>query len=434
LRAAVLSSSEGSVAGRPEYIIAEIDPSDSAKLLIAVVYRPPKAGHIAEFFQRFSDYQTNYRHSIIFGDFNADLNQNTFDSQQIQNSVNTLGMYLVPYKSTHHLRHSSTLLDLSIIDDRDKLMDYGQQDVAFLSAHDLIHIKYRIKIQRTCGRRIMYRDWSRLDKDALISDICGIDWTALLASNNMDEKVEEFNTKLTEILNKQIPLRTRCFKNLPAPWLTEEIKQEMRSRDQARRTWRRYRCDRLYKRYKTLRNNVQTIVRAAKKEHYTKMFSRAGKAEEIWRGLRHLGLIKARAVGGRLRHTVEELSDFFAQSDEQWERSDENVLVEVCSGVFNEDNFHWKYVGPESITKAIAKMKSNAVGADGIPLSLLKCSITYLTPIIEHLFNYSLMNGVFPSNWKIAVVCPIPKIKSPVTVKDYRPISILPVLAKALER
>lgn len=80
------------------------------------------------------------------------------------------------------------------------------------------------------------------------------------------------------------------------------------------------------------------------------------------------------------------------------------VLEEVCSGVFNEDNFHWKYVKPESVTKAIAKMNSNAVGADGIPLSLLRCSMTYLTPIIEHLFNFSLMNGVSPSIWKIAVM------------------------------
>ncbi|CAL1671736.1 unnamed protein product [Lasius platythorax] len=305
-------------------------------------------------------------------------------------------MQLVPYKSTHHLRNSSTLLDLSIIDDRDKLMEYGQQDVAFLSAHDLIYVKYRIKTQRRCGRRITYRDWSCLDMDAFMSDICGIDWTVLLASNSMDEKVEEFNTKLIEIFNKQVPLRTRCFKNLPAPWLTEDIRRVMRSRDQARRAWRRYRCDRLYNRYKALRNNVQALVRDAKKEHYMRMFSRAGKAEEIWRGLRHLGLIKARAEGGRLRHTVEELSEFFAQSAEQLEQGDGIVLEEVCSGVFNEDNFHWKYVKPESVTKAIAKMNSNAVGADGILLSLLRCSMTYLTPIIEHLFNFSLMNGVFP--------------------------------------
>lgn len=223
------------MAGRPKYIIAEIESSDSAKLLIAVVYRPPNVGYLGEFFQKFSEYQVSYRHSIIFGDLNADLNQITFDSQQIRNCVSTLGMQLVPYKSTHHLRNSSTLLDLSIIDDRDKLMEYGQQDVAFLSAHDLIYVKYRIKTQRRCGRRITYRDWSCLDMEAFMSDICGIDWTVLLASNNMDEKVEEFNTKLIEILNKQVPLRTRCFKNLPAPWLTEDIRRVMRSRDQARR-------------------------------------------------------------------------------------------------------------------------------------------------------------------------------------------------------
>ncbi|KMQ86751.1 reverse transcriptase [Lasius niger] len=304
LRASVLCSSEGSVAGRPEYIIAEIESSDSAKLLIAVVYRPPNVGYLGEFFQKFSEYQSA-------------------DTKLCLHPGNATGTVQI-YASLEKFKYS----DLSIIDDRDKLMEYGQQDVAFLSAHDLIYVKYRIKTQRRCGRRITYRDWSCLDMDAFMSDICGIDWTVLLASNNMDEKVEEFNTKLIEILNKQVPLRTRCFKNLPAPWLTEDIRRVMRSRDQARRAWRRYRCDRLYNRYKALRNNVQALVRDAKKEHYMRMFSRAGKAEEIWRGLRHLGLIKARAEGGRLRHTVEELSEFFAQSAEQLEQGDGIVLEE----------------------------------------------------------------------------------------------------------
>ena len=41
---------------------------------------------------------------------------------------------------------------------------------------------------------------------------------------------------------------------------------------------------------------------------------------------------------------------------------------------------------------------------------------------------------IFPDSWKVAGVCLIPKIDNPVTVKDFQPISILPVLSKVYKK
>ena len=40
----------------------------------------------------------------------------------------------------------------------------------------------------------------------------------------------------------------------------------------------------------------------------------------------------------------------------------------------------------------------------------------------------------FPDQWKIARISPIPKVKNPTEIKDYRPISILPILSKVYEK
>ena len=40
----------------------------------------------------------------------------------------------------------------------------------------------------------------------------------------------------------------------------------------------------------------------------------------------------------------------------------------------------------------------------------------------------------FPDSWKVSRVCPIPKIDNSVTVKDFRPVPILPVLSKVYEK
>jgi hypothetical protein len=53
--------------------------------------------------------------------------------------------------------------------------------------------------------------------------------------------------------------------------------------------------------------------------------------------------------------------------------------------------------------------------------------------VLTELFNYILTSSVFPLVWKISSVVPIPKVRCPTEKSDYRPISILPVLAKAFE-
>ncbi|KAL6418567.1 hypothetical protein ACFW04_012004 [Cataglyphis niger] len=158
LRVSILCCSGKSVTGRPEFIMAEILFNDRSKLLLAVVYRSPNSGYLNKFFQSFLEFQINYRHS------------------QLGSFIFASNLYLVPFMSTYHLRNSSTLLDLCIINDRDKLKEFGQRGVVFLSAHDLIFIRYGIKLQRhgrheirlvMRNRDLARRTWRRHKNDVL---------------------------------------------------------------------------------------------------------------------------------------------------------------------------------------------------------------------------------------------------------------------------
>ena len=51
-----------------------------------------------------------------------------------------------------------------------------------------------------------------------------------------------------------------------------------------------------------------------------------------------------------------------------------------------------------------------------------------------HIINTSIDQEIFPKQWKISRVCPIPKTDNPTSIKDYRPISVLSVLSKVYER
>lgn len=76
----------------------------------------------------------------------------------------------------------------------------------------------------------------------------------------------------------------------------------------------------------------------------------------------------------------------------------------------------------------------SAPGHDNINVSLLKNNIQILIKPLTHLINLSLMSGVFPEFLKLAKVFPLFKSGNPTDKNNYRPISLLSVFSKILER
>ena len=73
-------------------------------------------------------------------------------------------------------------------------------------------------------------------------------------------------------------------------------------------------------------------------------------------------------------------------------------------------------------------------GFDNIPVKFIKPVADEITSPIVHIINSSIDQKIFSDSWKVARVCPVPKIDNPIKEKDFRPISILPVLSKIYEK
>lgn len=77
---------------------------------------------------------------------------------------------------------------------------------------------------------------------------------------------------------------------------------------------------------------------------------------------------------------------------------------------------------------------SKATGPDNLNPMLLKQASSELTYPLTKLFNLSLQNSSFPSLWKTSNVVPVFKKGSANIASNYRPISLLSVLGKCMER
>lgn len=67
-----------------------------------------------------------------------------------------------------------------------------------------------------------------------------------------------------------------------------------------------------------------------------------------------------------------------------------------------------------------------------VVVMLKESSLTLIKPITK-INNLSISQGKFPSAWKSAVIAPIFKSGVPLSVYNYRPISILPTVSKVME-
>ena len=75
-----------------------------------------------------------------------------------------------------------------------------------------------------------------------------------------------------------------------------------------------------------------------------------------------------------------------------------------------------------------------ATGIDGSSPRLLKEACPEIVPSLTHIINLSIRCGYFPDQWKISKVLHLYKEDIKSDPNNYRPISILPVVSKIIEK
>ena len=98
-------------------------------------------------------------------------------------------------------------------------------------------------------------------------------------------------------------------------------------------------------------------------------------------------------------------------------------------------NFSISPAHPDQIRKIISKLRnSKSSGVDQIDTYIVKLIMDEIVPAVTHIVNLSIEQKAFPTMWKLAKIIPLLKKDDPLEVKNYRPVAILPILSKVLER
>ena len=97
--------------------------------------------------------------------------------------------------------------------------------------------------------------------------------------------------------------------------------------------------------------------------------------------------------------------------------------------------FRFKKVTPTEVYGYLRKLqRKKATGCDGLPASFLKDSNNSIKNPLCHVINFSIVNGIVPTEWKTARIVPVHKSGSRTLFDYYRPISILPTISKIIKK
>ena len=120
-------------------------------------------------------------------------------------------------------------------------------------------------------------------------------------------------------------------------------------------------------------------------------------------------------------------------ADEIRTEPNDDPLAQI-SGI-NSKILNFKIIDIQFILRALKELKNGkASGPDRIPVGLVKDASEFIALPLTLVYNASLVTGVFPDIWKVARVTPIFKSGARGDMNNYRPISVLSIFARIMEK
>ncbi|XP_055714303.1 uncharacterized protein LOC129808549 [Phlebotomus papatasi] len=361
---------------------------------------------------------------FILGDFNVNLLEPSRLCTDLLSTFRIFSLSHIPFSATR----GRSLLDLALLlDDCHQLLrSYGQQALPGVSDHDLIEFSFSMpKVDKSNRYRFM-RDLKRVDTDSLLRAAAAIDWQSVNLLPSVNDRAELLSGLLGSLFESHVSFRRVLLRNPRTPWMRPCILRAIQDRDRAYREWRSSGQSSHWSAFKVLRNKVKTLIRDAKSNYYHGQLNPSQDPAVLWRNLGRLGL-------KRTSHSAEAdpnaLNSFFCSATPRQDCPYPPHLFTDTPVI----EFNFQCVLSHVVLSAIQRVKSSAVGVDGISLDFIRLILPVILPCLTDLVNFAITSSPFPLSWKRAVVVPIPKVSAPSAVSDFRPITILPALSKPLE-
>ena len=368
--------------------------------------------------------------TVLSGDFNCDLLKGDSDS-----ACRSLKRFVSDFELSQYVSvptyATGSLLDVLIVSGP-YVTRCGTRFCHF-SPHVFVRAHLCLPIQRRKAVTVRTRSVRRIDTPSFHLDLMAANWSPVIRCGGVTEQWDTFSRIFTPILDQHAPIRDITIRNPTAPPVTDATKDLMARRRQALRDHGRDSHV-----YRDLNRTVRSAIRRDSRNDIDRRIKEAG-PNSVWRNLR--AVVGDKKAGQRVLPSipVEQLNRFFVDVGPR-------VAAEVAAGGPRPQldcrlprvvsrTFDVTPVSQEVLRRTLFSMRnSSSGGQDGISVTILKASFDAIPHVIQHIVNSCLANSDFPASWKHSMVIPIFKSGDSSNPSNFRPISIIPAIAKLVER
>ena len=304
---------------------------------------------------------------------------------------------------------------------------------------------------RSSPRYIRKRSYKEFDPQVFLSAVQTISWLDLYLCEDVEKAVEIFTKNITDILDIMAPMKTFQVRANYAPFLSKETRDLMKARDELHKLASETKTKEDWNSYKKIRNLINNRLK------YEESFWKKSRLEscgdnpgKIWKNVK--GILGWQSSGspsklfykGVLRTKAQDIAD--SQNEFFIEKVDKiraELSPPVSDPLFKlkslmvgrKCSFSMSMVEPDQVDSIIANLSNtSAFGFDQIDTFILKLARPEVVPAITHILNLSINEKKFPTTWKKSKIIPLHKKDDPLDPKNYRPVAIVPIISKILER
>ena len=279
------------------------------------------------------------------------------------------------------------------------------------------------------------------DYKSLYLQIQEHNWSGVLLNTTIDAAAESFNCAILKAMRDNIPLRKSRVPRYPK-WFSRRLITLLKLKRNAHRKFKKTGENADYVLFSGLRKDVREELDLCKKAYAQSVESDlSSKPTNFWKYIKKFRKssesVPAVSVDGSVLTNPRELCTRFGQYFSSVFQDLDCNCLDVSQSSDDDRSLHVfgkPLVTVSSVQSAINELKvRSSSGVDGIPSFIIKGVSGIVSPILASLFNWSLAVGSFPYLWKIAAVTPIPK-KGPSSLVNFRPISVVGVVAKIFEK
>ena len=436
-----ISTFLSSAMSRLESVWARVSVGRNRAILFASLYRPPSAPGTqlgADLDQLESELEfmlSQHRGLVVIcADTNCDMRYTTGNTTGAHLSSLLQKFQLDQIIDSPTFRSSGTIIDIIATNDRTSVVARGVQHCHF-SPHDFARALFRVSKCRPVPAIREGRNWKAIDLDMFCADLVSRNWSPVFDTDNVAFQTDYFIQNVTGALDVHAPIRRVKMRSARPPPLSDDTKRLMAERRAALRGPDR-------ELYVQLNSQVRLAMQRDARDSIGRRIAEAGRGS-MYRCIRPI--IQGKSGGSQQRPDVspDRLNRYFSEIGVNTAAS---VAATLSAGGASElpvrlprvvtAAFRVQPVTPDELCLTVQSMNgSNACGPDGLPMHFVKKCFHALSHVILCMVNTSLVTGIVPDSWKLATIQPIYKGSGSTSdPSSFRPISLVPCLAKITER